>query len=59
MIAYLVKHDANHGGAFETSRSSDAVLDETCTALADFLNASRPKEIVFGDNMTSLTFATS
>jgi selenocysteine lyase/cysteine desulfurase len=45
--------------AYETSRSSDAVLDETCTALADFLNASRPKEIVFGDNMTSLTFATS
>jgi len=59
MNAYLVDHNANHGGAFETSRKSDAVLDEAHAALADFFNAARPEEIVFGNNMTSLTFAIS
>jgi len=59
MTAYLVDHNANHGGAFETSRQSDAVLEEAHAAVADFFNASRPEEIVFGNNMTSLTFAIS
>jgi cysteine desulfurase family protein (TIGR01976 family) len=57
--AYLVKHNANHGGAFETSRKSDAILDEAHSALADFFNASHPEEIIFGNNMTSLTFMIS
>ena len=56
MTAYMVEHNANHGGAFRTSRASDAVLDEARAAMADFLNASRPEEIVFGPNMTTLTF---
>lgn len=59
MNAYLVEHNANHGGAFATSRASDAILDEALAAMADFYNASRPEEIVFGNNMTSLTFAIS
>ena len=53
---YLENHNANHGGAFATSRASDAVVDEARRAAADFLNASRPEEIVIGPNMTSLTF---
>lgn len=57
--AYLVEHNANHGGAFQTSRESDAVLDEAHRALADFYNAALPEEIAFGNNMTSLTFAIS
>lgn len=57
--AYLVEYNANHGGAFRTSRDSDAVLDEAHRALADFYNAASPDEIVFGNNMTSLTFAVS
>lgn len=57
--AYLVDSNANHGGAFETSRLSDAVIDESRQAVADFLNASRSEEIVFGPNMTSLTFTLS
>jgi cysteine desulfurase family protein (TIGR01976 family) len=57
--SYLVDHNANHGGAFETSRSSDAILDEAHQAMADFLNAARPAEIIFGNNMTSLTFTIS
>lgn len=57
--AYLIEHNANHGGAFHTSRESDAVLDEAHRALADFYNAASPDEIVFGNNMSSLTFAVS
>jgi cysteine desulfurase family protein (TIGR01976 family) len=52
---YLLECNANHGGAFETSRLSDVVLDDAHAAMADFLNASRPEEIVFGNNMTTLT----
>ncbi len=52
---YLLEYNANHNGAFATSQQSDAVLHEAHTAMADFLNASSPNEIVFGQNMTSLT----
>jgi len=55
MVAYLTSSNANHDGAFATSRASDAILEEAHRAVADFLNASRPDEIVFGANMTSLT----
>jgi cysteine desulfurase family protein (TIGR01976 family) len=52
---YLMECNANHGGAFATSMESDAVLEEAHAAMADFLNAARPEEIVFGNNMTTLT----
>jgi cysteine desulfurase family protein (TIGR01976 family) len=52
---YLLEHNANHEGMFETSRRSDEVLHETHAAMADFLNAARPEEIIFGNNMTTLT----
>jgi cysteine desulfurase family protein (TIGR01976 family) len=52
---YLLDHNANHEGMFETSRRSDEVLHEAHAAMADFLNASRPEEIIFGNNMTTLT----
>ena len=52
---YLLECNANHEGAFETSKKSDAVLDEAHAAMADFYNASSPEEIVFGNNMTTLT----
>ena len=53
---YLLEMNANLGGVFATSVASDTLLDETRAACADFYNASRPEEIVFGPNMTSLTF---
>src|SRR5512135_145112 len=53
---YLVLHNANHEGAFATSRESDALIEDTRRAAADFLNAAHPHEIIFGPNMTSLTF---
>jgi cysteine desulfurase family protein (TIGR01976 family) len=52
---YLIECNANHGGAFETSIASDEVLEEAHRAMADFYNASSPEEIIFGNNMTTLT----
>jgi cysteine desulfurase family protein (TIGR01976 family) len=55
MTEYAIKTNANHGGAFATSRESDASVDTARQAVADFMNAARPEEIVFGANMTTLT----
>ncbi len=55
ITAYLTQHNANHGGAFPTSLQSDVVLEEAHAAMADFYNAARPEEIIFGNNMTTLT----
>jgi len=56
---YLIGMNANHGGLFETSRASDALLEEAHQGLADFLGTDDPGTVVFGPNMTSLTFALS
>jgi len=55
MQRYLLECNANHEGAFATSRQSDALLEEAHAAMADFLNAERAQEIIFGNNMTTLT----
>ncbi|NCP87290.1 MAG: cysteine desulfurase-like protein [Anaerolineae bacterium CG_4_9_14_3_um_filter_57_17] len=52
---YLLESNANHEGVFATSQASDAVLDEAHAAMADFYNAASPSEIIFGNNMTTLT----
>jgi cysteine desulfurase family protein (TIGR01976 family) len=52
---YLVHRNANHGGVFRASRESDAMVAETRAAAAAFLGAGGPREISFGQNMTSLT----
>lgn len=52
---YLIENNANHGGMFATSIASDEVLDEAHRAMADFYNAPSAEEIVFGNNMTTLT----
>jgi cysteine desulfurase family protein (TIGR01976 family) len=59
MVRYLSTCNANHGGVFATSRESDAVLHGAHEAVADLLNAPSPDEVVFGANMTSLTFQLS
>src|SRR5262249_25995474 len=41
------------------SRESDAILEDAHRALADLLNAPSPDEIIFGANMTTLTFQLS
>jgi cysteine desulfurase family protein (TIGR01976 family) len=59
METYLIHMNANHGGAFSTSTLSDQLVQDTREALAMFFNASRPEEIIFGANMTSLTLSIS
>jgi cysteine desulfurase family protein (TIGR01976 family) len=56
MVYYLRHCNANHGGVFATSIESDRILDDAHAAMADLLNAPGPAEIIFGNNMTSLTF---
>lgn len=56
---YYCTCNANHGGQFATSRESDQLVEKAHQALADFVGADNWKEIVFGANMTSLTFAFS
>ncbi len=59
MRHYLVHMNANHGGSSRTSRDSDRELEEAHQGMADLLNAPSAKEIVFGPNMTSLTYSIS
>jgi cysteine desulfurase family protein (TIGR01976 family) len=56
VMDYLIECNANHEGAFKTSRASDDIILKARTAMADFIAATRPEEIIFGQNMTSLTF---
>ncbi len=59
MKDYLVASNANHGGYFRTSQTSDAILQQAHDVMAIFLNAKSAREIIFGPNMTTLTFAIS
>lgn len=56
---YFTHNNANSGGAFATSRASDAMVSATREKVARFVNSSRSDEIVFGANMTTLNFALS
>lgn len=56
MQQYLLHHNANHGGPFSTSRETDDMLAAARAAFDDLLGADDPEEIVFGANMTTLTF---
>ncbi len=59
MVSYFREANANTHGAFLTSRRTDQVIAAARTAMADFLHAASSNEIVFGPNMTTLTFAFS
>lgn len=59
MADYLLHNNSNRDGAFVTSRNTASVAESARMAMADLFNARRPEEIVFGQNMTSLTFAMS
>lgn len=56
---YLLNHNANSHGLFATSRETDSMLEAAHRAMADLIGAPHPEEIVFGANMTTLTFALS
>lgn len=54
----LVRSMSNVGGDFASSRRSDTTVAAARTAASDLVGG-RPDEVVFGPNMTSLTFAFS
>jgi len=56
--SYFVNSNANTHGSFLTSRRSDEAIAATREAMADFFHCA-PSEVVFGQNMTTLTFALS
>jgi cysteine desulfurase family protein (TIGR01976 family) len=51
----LTSRNANLGGYFKTTVEAGELVDEAHQACADFYNAASPSEIVFGQNMTTLT----
>lgn len=55
---YFMNSNANIGGDFLTSRRSNEMIANTRVAMADFLHCDA-REVVFGQNMTTLTFALS
>jgi cysteine desulfurase family protein (TIGR01976 family) len=55
---YLSRDNANSGGAYATSRRTDAVIAEARAAMADFFHCAAD-EVVFGQNMTALTYMIS
>lgn len=59
MTRAMIETNANLGGYFETSLAAQAMVDDAHQAMADFFNAADPREVVFGQNMTTLTFAVS
>jgi len=54
----LVRSNANTHGAFATSRRSDEIIATAHAAVADLLGCDAD-EVIFGPNMTTLTFALS
>ncbi|HAG38905.1 MAG TPA: cysteine desulfurase-like protein, partial [Pseudoalteromonas sp.] len=59
MTAYLGHYNSNLGGAFFSSDKTVELMANARQAAADLLNAPSAQNIVFGPNMTSLTFSFS
>ncbi len=55
MTACLYQANANLGGYFRTSELATRLADDAHVAMADLLNAPSADEIVFGQNMTTIT----
>ena len=58
IAGYLRRSNANTGGAFETSRRTDELIEESRTTAARFLGCA-PAEAIFGPSMTNLNFSLS
>ena len=59
MTDCLLNRNANLGGHFPTSKLADELVDDAHSAMADFLNAESSDEIIFGQNMTTITLHVS
>ena len=56
--SYLMTANANTGGAFLTSRRTEEIIAGSRAAMGDFFNCEQ-NEVIFGQNMTTITFAIS
>jgi cysteine desulfurase family protein (TIGR01976 family) len=54
--SYFTNANANTSGAFITSRRNDEMIAAARATMADFFNC-EPGEVVFGQNMSTITFA--
>jgi cysteine desulfurase family protein (TIGR01976 family) len=55
MTECLIESNANVHGDFRTSQKVDVMIADAHQAMADLLNADSAEEIVFGQNMTTIT----
>src|SRR5437868_10292833 len=53
---YFLTANANTCGSFATSRANDVTIASARASMADFFHCD-PDEVVFGQNMTTITFA--
>ena len=56
IVDYLANHNANHGGKYPTSFETEEIVEDGRKAMADLLGA-HPREIAYGQNMTSLMYS--
>ncbi len=55
MTHCLIEANANVGGYFASSANVDAVMADAHSAAADLLNAPSSDDVIFGQNMTTMT----
>ena len=55
MTDCLLSKNSNLGGYFTTAKDADVIVQSARNAMADFLNAPSSEEIIFGQNMTTIT----
>ena len=55
MSECLIEANANLGGYFVTADKAGVVMHEAHSAMADLLNAPSPDDVIFGQNMTTMT----
>ena len=55
MADCLMTKNANLGGYFASSKDAETIVQSARDAMADFLNAPSSDEIIFGQNMTTIT----
>jgi len=59
MSECLIEANANLGGYFVTAGKADMVMHEAHSAMADLLNAPSADDVIFGQNMTTMTLHVS
>lgn len=59
VAACLLETNANLGGFFTTTLAAGDVVEHAHRAMADFLGAAGPEEVIVGPNMTTLTYQMS